>query len=132
MPALTRSAPYFPVTDVLDMVDHYEKVFGFRREYVGGEPPEFAIVSRDGLPIMLRRVGNAADIRPNAAQGGAWDVFFWVRDLDALATELVDAGATLVYAPVVQEAYGMKEFAVRDPAGYVLGFGENLGKGGED
>jgi hypothetical protein len=28
-----------------------------------------------------------------------------------------------VYPPVVQP-YGMKEFAVRDPNGYVLGFGQ--------
>jgi len=32
-------------------------------------------------------------------------------------------GAEIVHNPVIQP-YGMKEFAVRDPAGYVLGFGE--------
>ena len=33
---------------------------------------------------------------------------------------------SLVYGPVVQDAYGMEEFAARDPEGYVLGFGQSL------
>jgi len=32
-------------------------------------------------------------------------------------------GATFVYSPTVRP-YGMREFAVRDPNGYVLGFGQ--------
>ena len=42
---LLRSAPYFPVGDVGESVDHYERVLGFRREYVAGTPPQFAILS---------------------------------------------------------------------------------------
>ena len=122
---LERSAPYFPVSDLAGMLRHYEDVLGFTVEYAGGSPVEFAIVARDGQAIMLRRV-EAGGIRPNEAQGGTWDVFFWVRDLPALARELADAGADFVYEPLVQEAYQMTEFAVRDIEGYVLGFGEPL------
>jgi uncharacterized glyoxalase superfamily protein PhnB len=45
------------------------------------------------------------------------------KRLDALFEELTRLGATVVYPPVVQP-YGIREFAVRDPNGYVLGFGE--------
>lgn len=121
---LVRSAPYFPVSDLEQSAAHYERVFGFRREYTGGTPPEFAIVSRDGLSIMLRRVPTPALISPNEKQGGTWDVFFWVRDARALHHELRGRGAEVVYGPVVQEAYRMEEFAVRDRDGYVLGFGQ--------
>jgi catechol 2,3-dioxygenase-like lactoylglutathione lyase family enzyme len=124
---LVRSAPYFPVADVELSAAHYERVLGFQREYVAGTPPEFAILSRDGLPIMLRRVAAAEQIRPNEKQGGTWDVFFWVRDLRALHAELVARGAEIVYGPLVQEAYRMEEFAARDRDGHVLGFGEPLG-----
>jgi hypothetical protein len=34
-------------------------------------------------------------------------------------------GAMIEYAPCIQENYGMKEFAVRDPDGYILAFGQN-------
>src|SRR5262249_24273113 len=53
---LLRCAPYFPVADVDRSAEHSERVLGFRREYVGGSPPVFAILSRDGLGIMLRLV----------------------------------------------------------------------------
>ena len=56
LPQLQRSAPYFPVANVEQAARHYERVLGFGREYVAGSPPQFAIMSRDGLPIMLRLV----------------------------------------------------------------------------
>jgi uncharacterized glyoxalase superfamily protein PhnB len=46
-----------------------------------------------------------------------------VNDVEALHAELVTKGAVIVYPPVIQP-YGMKEFAIRDPNGYVLGFGQ--------
>jgi catechol 2,3-dioxygenase-like lactoylglutathione lyase family enzyme len=123
---LLRSAPYFPVADVEQSAKYYERVLGFRGEYAAGTPPQFAIVSRDGLSIMLRLVSAPEKISPNERQGGTWDVFFWVRDAKALHEELVRSGADVVYAPLVQEAYRMLEFAVRDSDGYVLGFGEPI------
>jgi catechol 2,3-dioxygenase-like lactoylglutathione lyase family enzyme len=124
---LLRCAPYFPVTDVEQSAQHYERVLGFHRDYSAGTPPQFAIVSRDGLAIMLRLVPAPARISPNEQQGGTWDAFFWVRDVHALHTELRAKGADIVYGPVVQEAYQMEEIAVRDPEGYVLGFGQPVG-----
>ena len=121
---LVRSAPYFPVADVATAVSHYENVLGFKREYVAGTPPQFAIVSRDGLPIMLRLVPDSSRIAPNERQGGTWDAFFWVTDVQSLFDELRLHGADVVYGPVVQSDYGMKELAVRDCNGYVLGFGQ--------
>ena len=121
---LLRSAPYFPVPNVDESAAYYNRVLGFRTEYVAGSPAQFAILSRDGLSIMVRLVSDAASISPNERQGGTWDVFFWVRDVRALHAELVAKGAVVVYGPVFQKAYGMEEFAVRDSDGYVLGFGE--------
>jgi hypothetical protein len=60
------------------------------------------------------------------SQGGTWDAFFWVDDADALHSELVGKGATIVYGPLVQDAYQMREFAARDRDGHVLGFGHAL------
>ena len=125
-PQLLRGAPYFPVADLEQSAAHYERVLGFHRDYVGGAPPEFAILSRDGLPIMLRVVSPPERISPNEQQGGTWDVFFWVRDVRALHEELRNRGADVVYGPIVRTAYQMEEFAVRDRDGYVLGFGQAL------
>jgi catechol 2,3-dioxygenase-like lactoylglutathione lyase family enzyme len=123
---LLRSAPYFPVADLERSAAHYERVFGFQSDYSGGTPPHFAILSRDGLSIMLRLVAAPEHISPNEQQGGTWDVFFWVRDARALLAEMGGKGADIVYGPVVQNEYQMLEFAVRDRDGYVLGFGQPL------
>src|SRR5687768_9831135 len=119
---LLRSAPYFPVADLERSAAHYERVLGFQREYTGGSPPKFAILSRDTLAIMLRLVSSPERICPSEKQGGTWDAFFWVRDAQALHAELRSKGAEIVYGPIVQESYQMEEFAVRDPDGHVLGF----------
>ena len=123
---LLRSAPYFPVANVERTVAFYEQMLGFRCEYSAGSPLQFAICSRDGLAIMLRRVSAPELIVPIEKQGGTWDAFFWVSDAEALHAEFSSKGADIVYGPLIQEAYQMKEFAVRDCDGHVLGFGQSL------
>ena len=123
---LLRAAPYFPVTDVERSMNFYDQVLGFRCEYSAGVPIQFAICSRDGLAIMLRRVDDSAIVVPNGKQGGTWDAFFWVNDADALHSELSSKGADIAYGPLIQESYRMREFAVRDSDGHVLGFGQAL------
>jgi catechol 2,3-dioxygenase-like lactoylglutathione lyase family enzyme len=122
---LIRSAPYFPVANVERTSTYYETVLGFRTVYAGGTPPRFAIVSRDGLAIMLRLVSDAGGIVPNERQGGTWDAFFWVNDAQSLCDELRANGADIVYGPIIQDEYDMKEFAARDLDGHVLGFGQD-------
>jgi predicted enzyme related to lactoylglutathione lyase len=122
---ILRSAPYFPVPDVEAAVNHYQSVFGFETEYVAGKPAQFGIVRRDGLGIMFRRVSDAKKIVPNEPQGGTWDAFFWVSDVQSLYDELHKNGADIVYGPILQAEYAMMEIAVRDPNGYVLGFGQD-------
>jgi len=113
---LLRSAPYFPVHDVERSVEFYDQVLGFRCEYSAGA----------GLAIMLRRVSVADVIVPNEKQGGTWEAFFWVNDVMSLHSEFNTNGAVIVYGPLIQESYQMKEFAVRDCDGHVLGFGQAL------
>ena len=120
---ILRGAPYFLVPDVARAGAYYQRVLGFRCEYAAGDPPEFAIYSRSGSPVMFRRALDPGLICPNEQQGGTWDVFYWVDAVEPLHDELKGAGATFACALAVQP-YGMKEFAVRDSDGYVLGFGQ--------
>ncbi|MBI3789707.1 MAG: VOC family protein [Gemmatimonadetes bacterium] len=126
MPIALRVAPYLPVADVAATVRFYRETLGFVVTYEAGAPPEFAIVARDGCAVMLRRVADPGRIVPVEAQGGTWDAFFWVDDATGLHAALAQRGARTVYGPVVQSYYNMLEFAIRDPDGHVLGFGQAL------
>ncbi len=123
---LLRSASYFPVADVGKSLEFYEQKLGFECEYSAGTPAQFAICSRDGRTVMFRRVAEPELITPNEMQGGTWDAFFWVDDAGALHAEFAKKAVTIVYGPLIQELYNMKEFAVRDCDGHVLGFGQSL------
>ena len=122
---ILRSATYLPVPDVAAAGNYYKNSLGFVCEYAAGQ--EFAIYRRDRCFIMLRRVPNPALIVPNEKQGGTWDVFMWTNGVDALFAELSRNGVDVVQPPTVMH-YGMKEFAVRDLNGYVLGFGQDWPK----
>lgn len=123
---LLRHAPYFPVSNVEQSAAFYERQLGFHTDYAAGSPLQFAICSRDGFAIMLRRVAQPELIVPSEKQGGTWDAFFWVDDAQALHAELSAKGVEVVYGPLLQESYHMQEFAIRDRDGHVLGFGQAL------
>jgi len=54
-----------------------------------------------------------------------FDIYVYVEDVEALHDELAERGATLLNEPTDQ-AYGLREFRVRDPHGYILAFGKVL------
>lgn len=120
-PEIVRCASYLPVPDVSRTGDYYRSHLGFACEYAAGDPPEFAIYRRGAATLMFRRV--TRPIVPSEAQGGTWDLFCWVSGLDALYAELLTRQVDTVYPPTLQP-YGVREFAVRDCDGHVVGFGE--------
>ena len=47
-------APYLVVTDPWASIGHYESRLGFELTQVEGDPPSVAVLSRDGIAVMLR------------------------------------------------------------------------------
>jgi uncharacterized glyoxalase superfamily protein PhnB len=89
-----------------------------------GDPPTFCIPQREGLSIMLAQADAGKGVHPNSEHEGRIDVYFWVNDADALWEEFRTKGADVVCEPDDQ-AYGMREFLVRDLDGHVLAFGHD-------
>jgi catechol 2,3-dioxygenase-like lactoylglutathione lyase family enzyme len=54
-----------------------------------------------------------------------FDAYFWPDDVDAFHAELKDRGATIIQAPTNQP-YGLRDFRIQDPDGYVLAFGKRI------
>ena len=88
------------------------------------EPPSVAVLSRDGIAVMLRP-GDPSTLADEDPDRRA-DAYIWVTDVVALTDELVGRGATLVAVPVDRPVGDGREVQVRDPDGNVLCFGQLL------
>src|SRR5256885_15549500 len=89
------AVPQFTVPDVVHTARYYQDVLGFEivgywdgeRASLGTDPPPvFAIVSRDDVQVFFNRADRAPQERNRA--DGAYDVYFNVVGVDALASEL--------------------------------------------
>src|SRR3954469_22278838 len=83
-------APYFIVDDVVVTANFYRDKLGFHYERFWGDPPEFCMVMRRGIVIMLKQ--SQGLMHPN---GNEWDAYVWVDDADALDDELKAKGVTI-------------------------------------
>lgn len=115
-------APYLVVDDVDAAVEHYETRLGFHATDVVGTPGRFALLSRDGIAVMLRQ----GDVAPRAAEHAdeRADLYIWVADVVALAAELVERGATVLSPSLDRPVEDGREVQVRDLDGNVLCFGQ--------
>jgi catechol 2,3-dioxygenase-like lactoylglutathione lyase family enzyme len=118
-------APTFFVADVVKAVAYYDEKLGFKTARFWGQPPSFAIPTREQLHVMLSQ--QPADrIHPNGAHEHTMDAYFWVRDADELHAEFKAKGANIICEPSDETSYGMREFWVRDLDGYVLIFAHDI------
>lgn len=114
------SAPVFLVTDVQQSVEYYCNVLGFNRPDLWGDPVFFAMPKREHIIIMLQQRGEL-EVRHNQ---GLWDAYFWIKDANKLFQEFETNGAIIAYKPELRASYGCYEFAIKDPDGYLLAFGQ--------
>ena len=117
-------APQFVVGDVVRAAEHYRDTLGFTIVDYFGDPPVFAIVSRDGVEIHFGKRDTGSIVPNRTVRGDGLDAYIWVEDLHALAHELQARGATILEGPVTR-IYGMRELIVADDNGYRLAFGES-------
>ena len=121
---IQASSPHFFVSDLTRSVRFYVDVLGFDEPRLWGEPPCFAMPSRDGFIVMLNQADGKTP-RPNGLSD-CWDAYFWCDCIDQLHETLISHDADIVHGPEVREYYGMKEIGVRDPDGYMLVFAHDM------
>lgn len=116
-----RVLPCLLVTDMRRTLDFYIEVLGFTQTgyYPIESDPIRTEVRRDGVAIVFF-TESARGLGDSPAQSGLLYVF--PENLDRLAAEL-HGKATFLWGPEETE-FGVREFAVRDPNGYVLAFAE--------
>ncbi|HEX5717897.1 MAG TPA: VOC family protein [Thermoanaerobaculia bacterium] len=104
------------VSDVLAAVDFYTNKLGFRPGFTWGDPPTMAGVNLGEAQIFL------AQGTPNP-QGCV--VNFVIGDADELY-EFQRANGVETVEPPEDRPYGLRDYAVRDLYGHILGFGHYI------
>jgi uncharacterized glyoxalase superfamily protein PhnB len=115
------SATTFHVADVGAALDFYVQVLGFKERFRFGD---YAGVEHGEVQIHLS--GPNSTNKRQVGQGG---IYVFCDDVDAYYAEIVAKGAA-PQAPPKDYEYGMRDFAVTDPDGNLLGFGQEVQKAG--
>lgn len=120
-------APYLIVDDIFKSAEFYREKLGFEFNRIWGEPPQFVIVHRDAVHIMLKCPNSPGNVRPNNCVNpdACWDAYIWVKDADALYDELRSRGVKIT-REIENAPYGCRDFDVEDNSGYILCFGQDL------
>jgi uncharacterized glyoxalase superfamily protein PhnB len=109
---VTRALPELPFDDVPAAVKHYRDVLGFQINY---EQHDIGVMYRDDATVLL--------IARTPQHSGIASAYFYVRDADALYSELLQKGADVRGEPISQP-WGLREFSVLDHERNRLTFGQ--------
>jgi len=124
-PVIEDAVAIVPVRDERTTVAFYHDVLGFERRMISDDAT-FAIVVHGEAAIHFVRAGDDAALE---ATSNHISIYLWVRALDslynALAVKLDQLPEGRVRRPFDQ-AYGMREFHVKDPDGCLLMYGESM------
>lgn len=124
-------APCLIVDDVVATANYYRDQLGFHYERFWGQPPNFCMVERGGVTLMLSQLCPGGRMRPNHTvdgNGDAWDAYVWVKNADALYAEFKGKGVKIA-RDICDQPYGCRDFDVEDCNGYRLCFGHNIEEG---
>jgi lactoylglutathione lyase len=118
--------PNLLVADVMASVAFYRDVFGFEVHLkVPDEPPYvFASLKRDGIEFFVNAAAGVVKEFPTLRTGHTSTLFIIVDQVDALFASIKDRAP--IAMPLKDQFYGMREFAVFDPDGYLVTFAQPI------
>ena len=129
MPQFTKITPNLLVASVERSLAFYVDTLGFTRGMTvpDASPFVFASVVDGPVEIFLNDAAGAVQEYPGFAGkplGCTGTLFVEVQGVDALHNRL--HGRVKVVMPIETKFYGMREFAIEDPDGYVITFAERV------
>ena len=131
MGTFNRLTPNVMVADVAETIAWYEDVLDageLARMPPESEDPEWGQVEFGDVWLMFQTRDSLADDVPaleGTEMGGSLTLYVDTDDALAVHERAVTQGATVVQE-LRETEYGRREFAIEDPNGYVLAFGEKL------
>ncbi len=118
---ITSSAPQFLVSDLNATLSFYKNVMGFNLDFIYED--FYAGVSIGDGMIHLKCAPKLPEERTHRKHNEHLDAYFTVQDIQALYNEWRSKDVPIARALEVRP-WGMRDFYVEDPDGYILCFGE--------
>ena len=110
------SSTVFHVSSLSRSLDFYSRVLGFSIDFSYGTPEIHAGLSWRGVQLHL---SSAYPYKNNTGHG---NLYIRCDAIDRLYEALDSAGVEF-YSRIEDRAYGMRDFAIKDPDGNQIGFG---------
>jgi lactoylglutathione lyase len=131
LPDIKKLTPNLIVSSVEKSLAFYEGVLGFTRAMTVPEqsPFVFASVTSGPVEIFFNDQSTVAKESPQFAGkafGGGNTMFIELEGVDAYHDAI--QGRVKMVMPIVTQWYGMREFAIEDPDGYVITFAQRVGE----
>jgi catechol 2,3-dioxygenase-like lactoylglutathione lyase family enzyme len=117
--------PVFLVDDVAMTADYYRDMLGFSVDFLWGEPPSYASVSRGETVLHFSKAeppGRRNSVSA-AGAGNGTDVYLIVAGIEDVFREMKRHGVRILKEPQTYP-YGMREFNLEDVNGYRIIIGE--------
>ena len=129
MPQFKKLTPNLLVANVERSLAFYVDTLGFARGMTvpDASPFVFAAVTSGDVEIFLNDAATAVKEYPAFAGkpiGATGTMFIELEGVDALH-ERIKSSVTITM-PLVTQFYGMREFGILDPDGYVITFAERI------
>jgi catechol 2,3-dioxygenase-like lactoylglutathione lyase family enzyme len=118
---LTKAMPVLYVSDVRAAADFYRDKLGFTIDFLHGQPPFYASVSRDEACIHLRFVHQPMYVAGLREKEHVIAAFLSVANVKGLFAEYQTRKVAFVQR-LKKEPWGQSSFIVSDPDGNALSF----------
>lgn len=127
----TKLTPNLVVRDVQAAVHFYQSVLGFQLGISVPDAPPYvfaSVTNGAGVEIFFNDQKAVAEDYPALAKdplGGTLTLFLECEGIEDVLKAVEKAGAAVVM-PLKTQFYGMREFAFRDPQGWIVTMAERV------
>jgi uncharacterized glyoxalase superfamily protein PhnB len=135
---VNKLTPNFEVKDIKEAVEFYQSVLGFslvmavpekqdgmEQSFAEGKEYVYALVSKDKVEIMFQRTDTFKEdvkMAKNLSIGASVSFYMEIEGLDSFYNIIKNKVREITEPKLAW--YGMNEFYIKDPNGYILGFAE--------
>lgn len=117
---LSHAATVIHVKDVEKSLTFYTEKLGFEVTYQQGDPTNYAVLNCcDSIHIHLTKRETLSEHAPDTL------LYIFVKDVDLLY-EAFSLKGLLFRNKIDNRDYGMRDFDIKDPDGYIITFGQNI------